>query len=102
MTSEQDALADISAAKVGALIRARRHKLRMTLQTLGRQAGVSVEYLSQVERNQVRSPCFAPMPTNGAADGEAGGSAKRAIRRSATGHPSRHNRRRSACFALHR
>lgn len=43
---------DLQAARVGALIRARRHSLRMTLQTLGQQAGVSVGYLSQVERNQ--------------------------------------------------
>ncbi|MCF1740863.1 helix-turn-helix domain-containing protein [Paradevosia shaoguanensis] len=37
--------------KVGALIRARRQQLRMTLQALGDAAGVSVGYLSQVERD---------------------------------------------------
>lgn len=42
----------LHTAKVGSLIRARRHSLRMTLQTLGQQSGVSIGYLSQVERNQ--------------------------------------------------
>lgn len=37
--------------KVGALIRARRQQLRMTLQTLCDAAGISVGYLSQVERD---------------------------------------------------
>jgi transcriptional regulator with XRE-family HTH domain len=60
MTSGQDALADISAAKVGALIRARRHRLRMTLQTLGQHSGVSVGYLSQVERDHA-SPSLSTL-----------------------------------------
>jgi len=42
----------LHGAKVGSLIRARRHSLRMTLQSLGQQSGVSIGYLSQVERNQ--------------------------------------------------
>lgn len=37
--------------KVGALIRARRRQLHMTLQALGEAADVSVGYLSQVERD---------------------------------------------------
>ena len=37
--------------KVGALIRARRRQLHLTLQALGEVAGVSVGYLSQVERD---------------------------------------------------
>jgi transcriptional regulator with XRE-family HTH domain len=37
--------------KVGALIRARRRQLHMTLQTLCEAAGISVGYLSQVERD---------------------------------------------------
>lgn len=50
----------LQAAKVGALIRARRHALRMTLQALGRDAGVSVGYLSQVERDQA-SPSISTL-----------------------------------------
>lgn len=50
----------LQAAKVGALIRARRHSLRMTLQTLGTQSGVSVGYLSQVERDQA-SPSLSTL-----------------------------------------
>lgn len=50
----------LQAARVGALVRARRHELRMTLQTLGRQAGVSVGYLSQVERDQA-SPSLSTL-----------------------------------------
>lgn len=38
--------------KVGALIRSRRRRLHMTLQTLGEAAGLSVGFLSQVERDQ--------------------------------------------------
>lgn len=45
---------------MGALIRARRHALRMTLQTLGKDAGVSVGYLSQVERDQA-SPSISTL-----------------------------------------
>lgn len=40
------------APKVGALIRARRQQLKMTLSDLGTASGVSVGYLSQVERDQ--------------------------------------------------
>ena len=38
--------------RVGAIIRARRRQMQMTLQTLGDAAGVSVGYLSQVERDR--------------------------------------------------
>jgi len=38
--------------RIGALIRARRRQLHMTLQSLGEAAGLSVGFLSQVERNQ--------------------------------------------------
>ena len=38
--------------RVGALIRARRRQLHMTLQALGDAAGLSVGFLSQVERDQ--------------------------------------------------
>lgn len=38
--------------RVGALVRARRRQMQMTLQALGAAAGVSVGYLSQVERDQ--------------------------------------------------
>lgn len=38
--------------RIGALIRARRRQLHMTLQTLGEAAGLSVGFLSQVERDQ--------------------------------------------------
>jgi transcriptional regulator with XRE-family HTH domain len=41
-----------SQPKVGALIRARRRQLHMTLQELCDAAGISVGYLSQVERDQ--------------------------------------------------
>lgn len=44
--------AKLDSARVGALIRARRHSLHMTLQELGQSSGVSVGYLSQVERDQ--------------------------------------------------
>lgn len=40
-----------STPKVGALIRARRRQLQLTLQMLGEASGVSVGYLSQVERD---------------------------------------------------
>lgn len=39
------------APKIGALIRARRRQLKMTLQQLGDASGISVGYLSQVERD---------------------------------------------------
>lgn len=51
---------NLQAAKVGVLIRARRHALRMTLQALGTQSGVSVGYLSQVERDQA-SPSLSTL-----------------------------------------
>jgi transcriptional regulator with XRE-family HTH domain len=38
--------------RVGAIIRARRRQMQMTLQELGDSAGVSVGYLSQVERDR--------------------------------------------------
>ncbi|MBL1421649.1 MAG: cupin domain-containing protein [Alphaproteobacteria bacterium] len=41
-----------NAPKVGALIRSRRRQQKMTLQNLGEASGVSVGYLSQVERDQ--------------------------------------------------
>jgi transcriptional regulator with XRE-family HTH domain len=40
-----------AAPKVGALIRARRQQLKLTLQSLSDASGVSVGYLSQVERD---------------------------------------------------
>ena len=40
-----------SISRVGAIIRARRRQMQMTLQELGDSAGVSVGYLSQVERD---------------------------------------------------
>lgn len=43
--------AETDPPKVGALIRARRRSQHMTLEALGRAAGVSVGYLSQVERD---------------------------------------------------
>jgi transcriptional regulator with XRE-family HTH domain len=41
----------LSRPKVGALVRARRRQLHMTLQELGAAAAVSVGYLSQLERD---------------------------------------------------
>ena len=41
-----------SQPRIGALIRARRRQLHMTLQALGEAAGLSVGFLSQVERDQ--------------------------------------------------
>jgi transcriptional regulator with XRE-family HTH domain len=41
-----------SQPKVGALIRSRRRRLHMTLQALGEAAGLSIGFLSQVERDQ--------------------------------------------------
>lgn len=52
--------------KIGALIRARRHALHMTLQTLGQGAGVSVGYLSQVERDNA-SPSLSTLAAIAAA-----------------------------------
>jgi transcriptional regulator with XRE-family HTH domain len=51
MTSVLATPADDGHPKVGALIRARRRQLHMTLQDLGEAAEVSVGYLSQVERD---------------------------------------------------
>lgn len=42
---------ELSRPKVGALVRARRRQLHLTLQQLGEAAGVSVGYLSQLERD---------------------------------------------------
>lgn len=39
------------APRIGALIRARRQQMKMTLQQLGDASGISVGYLSQVERD---------------------------------------------------
>lgn len=56
-----DAIASsLQEARVGALIRARRHALRMTLQVLGKESGVSVGYLSQVERDHA-SPSISTL-----------------------------------------
>jgi transcriptional regulator with XRE-family HTH domain len=46
-------LADVDDPKVGPLIRSRRRALDLTLQDLGQRAGVSVGYLSQIERDLV-------------------------------------------------
>lgn len=51
MSSETIRSAAASQPKVGALIRARRRQLAMTLQELCDTAGISVGYLSQVERD---------------------------------------------------
>ncbi|SDG68968.1 helix-turn-helix domain-containing protein [Pelagibacterium luteolum] len=60
MNRAETAGTTLQAAKVGALIRARRHSLRMTLQTLGDSSGVSIGYLSQVERDQA-SPSLSTL-----------------------------------------
>lgn len=52
MASQAAATADFSQPKVGALIRARRRQLHMTLEEICRAAGISKGYLSQVERDQ--------------------------------------------------
>lgn len=52
MSSETSRSAKASQPKVGALIRGRRRQLSMTLQELCNVAGISVGYLSQVERDQ--------------------------------------------------
>lgn len=46
------AVMDFSQPKVGALIRARRRQLHMTLEEICQAAGISKGYLSQVERDQ--------------------------------------------------
>ncbi|WP_246226240.1 helix-turn-helix domain-containing protein [Chelativorans xinjiangense] len=50
MSSLEKAERDVQA-RLGVLIRARRRKLGLTLQELGKAAGLSVGYLSQVERD---------------------------------------------------
>jgi len=52
MASEAVAMADFSQPKVGALIRARRRQLHMTLEEVCQAAGITKGYLSQVERDQ--------------------------------------------------
>ncbi|WP_127143675.1 helix-turn-helix domain-containing protein [Pelagibacterium montanilacus] len=49
-----------AGVRVGPLIRARRHARAMTLKALGESAGVSVGYLSQVERDQA-SPSLSTL-----------------------------------------
>lgn len=51
MAGEALGLEADGAPKVGALIRARRRQMKMTLQQLGDASGISVGYLSQVERD---------------------------------------------------
>ena len=60
MNRAEGIVTNLQAAKVGALIRARRHSLKMTLQGLGQQSGVSIGYLSQVERDQA-SPSLSTL-----------------------------------------
>ena len=48
------------APRIGALIRARRLQLGMTLKSLGAAAGLSVGYLSQIERDQA-TPSLATL-----------------------------------------
>jgi transcriptional regulator with XRE-family HTH domain len=52
MASQTAATAEFSQPKVGALIRARRRQLHMTLEEICQAAGISKGYLSQVERDQ--------------------------------------------------
>ena len=52
MANQAAAAMDFSQPKVGALIRARRRQLHMTLEEICRAAGISKGYLSQVERDQ--------------------------------------------------
>src|SRR6188472_2793724 len=52
MTPSVATSADFTQPKVGALIRARRRQLHMTLQEICEAAGISMGYLSQVERDQ--------------------------------------------------
>ncbi len=51
MTPPADGSSNATSPKVGALVRARRKQLHMTLQDLGNAADVSVGYLSQLERD---------------------------------------------------
>ena len=52
MADQAVATADFSQPKVGALIRARRRQLHMTLEEVCQAAGITKGYLSQVERDQ--------------------------------------------------
>ena len=52
MANQVAAAMDFSQPKVGALIRARRRQLHMTLEEICQAAGISKGYLSQVERDQ--------------------------------------------------
>jgi transcriptional regulator with XRE-family HTH domain len=52
MAYQAAAATDFSQPKVGALIRARRRQLHMTLEEICQAAGISKGYLSQVERDQ--------------------------------------------------
>ena len=52
MANSAAAGVDFSQPKVGALIRARRRQLHMTLEEICQAAGISKGYLSQVERDQ--------------------------------------------------
>ena len=52
MANSAAAVVDFSQPKVGALIRARRRQLHMTLEEICQAAGISKGYLSQVERDQ--------------------------------------------------
>lgn len=52
MTNKTPRASKNSAPKIGGLIRTRRRQQNMTLQSFGALSGVSVGYLSQVERDQ--------------------------------------------------
>lgn len=52
MNITQASVAAAGQKRIGALIRARRRQLHMTLQALGELAGLSAGFLSQVERDQ--------------------------------------------------
>jgi len=52
MTNQTAIAMEFTQPKVGALIRARRRQLHMTLQEICEAAGISMGYLSQVERDQ--------------------------------------------------
>lgn len=60
MNRTESGLSSQQPAKVGPLIRARRHGLRMTLHSLSTLSGVSIGYLSQVERDQA-SPSLSTL-----------------------------------------
>ena len=52
MANQSEIATEIVPPRVGALIRARRRQLHMTLQEICEAAGISMGYLSQVERDQ--------------------------------------------------